>query len=397
MAGSKPFRNAPVSRAELERRWSTIRTSMRKSGIDVLVAQGNNDFMAGHIRYLTDHPASNGYPTSVVFPIEGGMTFVRQGPFGNRQSFADLDDALYPGVAELRTTPSFVTAPYTWNYDAELLFYALQPFARSRIGLLSLGHLPYAFVEVLKARFPEAEFVDASDLVDRVRAIKSAEEIDAIRVTTRLQDQAMTAAFAYARPGMREAEIAAEAIRVSLELGSEQGIYLCASGPEGAHLRLQQRHYQQRVLEPGDHFILLVENNGPGGQYAELGRTLVLGKASDRLKGEMKFTIEAREFVLDQIRPGIAAAEVYERYSRFMEQNGRPRDTRIFAHSQGCDMVERPLLRQDEDMTIESGMNLAIHPSYHHGVSSWICDNFLVEGTGRPARLHALSDAIVEI
>lgn len=397
MPAPAAFRNAPVSRRELERRWAAVRSRMWQSGVDVLVAQGNNDFMAGHIRYLTDHPASNGYPTSVVFPVEGGMTFVRQGPFGNRQRFSGLDDALYPGVAELRTTPSFVTAPFTWDYDVDLLVDALTPFATARIGLLSFGHLPYAFVRGLASRFPAADLVDASDLVDGVRAIKSDEEIEAIRVASRLQERAMTAAFSFARPGMSEADVSAEALRVSTEQGSEQGIYLCASGPPGAHLRLQQRHYQQRRIEPGDQLILLVENNGPGGQYAELGRTCVFGRLDTALADEFAFTREARDYVLDQIVPGIPASDVYERYSAFMRRHGRPEDRRIFAHSQGCDMVERPLLRHDEAMTIEAGMNLAIHPSYHFGVTSWICDNYLVGPEGRPARVHRFPEEIVEL
>jgi hypothetical protein len=80
-----------------------------------------------------------------------------------------------------------------------------------------------------------------------------------------------------------------------------------------------------------------------------------------------------------------------------MRKNGRPEEKRLFAHNQGCDMVERPLIRQDETMSFAEGMNLAIHPSYvNKGVMSWICDNYIVGEDGRLERIHAFPEVIVE-
>ena len=83
--------NTPISTAELERRWALIRAEMAAQKIDVLLAQGNNDFMGGYVKYLTDLPATNGYPFTVVFPREDLMTVVGQGAFGQdlRLSAAD--------------------------------------------------------------------------------------------------------------------------------------------------------------------------------------------------------------------------------------------------------------------------------------------------------------------
>ena len=97
------------------------------------------------------------------------------------------------------------------------------------------------------------------------------------------------------------------------------------------------------------------------------------------------------------MKPGIAASEVFARYSDFMRRNGRPEEKRLFAHNQGCDMVERPLIRQDETMTVERGMNFAIHPTYYaNGVMSWICDNYLFGEDGRLERIHRFPETITE-
>jgi Xaa-Pro aminopeptidase len=397
MAGGSAERlNFPVSDAELERRWRGLRAAMAEAQIDVLVMQNNNDHMGGYVKYVTDLPATNGYPVSVVFPRNDLMTMVRQGPFGGIEEPA-VGNGVYRGIKHVLNTPSFSTASYALSYDSELMLRALKPYAKGRIGLVCTYQFSYAHVSHLKSELPHASFIEATDIVDTFRAVKSAEEVGMIRQTAALQDKAMKAAFDAIEPGMRDSDVAAIAQFSAQRNGSEQGIYLCCSAPAETPLRLGQRHFQNRRLEKGDQYILLVENNGPGGQYAELGRTCVLGKIPSRLADEFAFTLAARQHVLDAIRPGIRAAEVFAGYCDFMRKNGRPEEKRLFAHNQGCDMVERPLIRQDETMSFAEGMNLAIHPSYvNKGVMSWICDNYIVGEDGRLERIHAFPEVIVE-
>ncbi len=80
-----------------------------------------------------------------------------------------------------------------------------------------------------------------------------------------------------------------------------------------------------------------------------------------------------------------------------MREHGRPEERRIHAHGQGYDLVERPLIRWDETMRIQAGMNFACHPSYLiDGFQSWICDNWLVGPDGPGERLHRFPQKIVE-
>ena len=46
-----------------------------------------------------------------------------------------------------------------------------------------------------------------------------------------------------------------------------------------------------------------------------------------------------------------------------MRSRGLPEERRLHCHGQGYDVVERPLVRNDESMTIEANMNIGIHPS----------------------------------
>jgi Xaa-Pro aminopeptidase len=385
--------HTPVSDGELERRWAAVRAAMEAAGIDVLVAQNTNDHMGGYVKWLTDVPAVNGYPLTVIFPREDAMSVVAHGPVGDDAPMPAGGDGLWRGVERLLTTASFASAPYTRAYDAPLA-----AFARGTIGLVGTYAMSFAFVDRLSRELPEATFAEASELVDPIKTIKSEEEKELVRRTAALQDAAMEAAFAAVEPSRRDSDIAAVAQHRSQELGSEQGIYLCASAPPGEPAAIGPRHLQHRTLREGDVLMLLIENNGPGGMYAELGRTCVLGKAPQRLLEEHAFTLEAQEHCLGLLRPGVPAADVFAQYNAFMREHGRPEERRIHCHGQGYDLVERPLVRFDETMRIEADMNIVCHPTYvQDDTPSWVCDNVLIGPDGVAERLHAFGKEIVEL
>ena len=390
--------NTPISTPELERRWRAVRAAMEREKIDVLVMQNNNDHMGGYVKYFTDIPAVNGYPVTVVFPRDDLMTVVMQGPFGGAQEVPAQGDGVRRGVKRVLTTPSYASAVYTSEYDPELAAQALAPFAKGTIGLVSTYQMSYALGDHLKRHFPGARFVDASDLVDRIKAIKSEEEMELVVRTARMQDGAMKAAFDAIKPGMRDRDVVAAAQFYSQTHGSEQGLYLCASAPLGTPLKFGPKHLQNRVIKEGDYLALLVEDSGPGGFYTELGRSCVIGKAPAQMKDELAFTLESRRMTLDLLKPGTPAKEVWDKFNAFMRRNGRPEETRLYCHGQGYDLVERPLIRDDEPMAIEKDMNIVVHPTYvHNNMLSWVCDNYLIGSNGPGDRLHQFPEAIIEV
>jgi Xaa-Pro aminopeptidase len=399
MAVSAERINYPIPTRELERRWAAIRAAMEEEGIDVLIAQANNDFVGGYVKYLTDLPATNGYVTTVVFPREEPMTMIGQGPFGLDRELGPEGDGLRRGVGRVLATPSYASAHYTAAYDAELAASALGPYATGTIGLLGTAAISFALVDTLRrGALERAHLLDASELVDRVKAVKSPDELELVRLTAAAQDEAMQAAIAAVAPGMRELDVAAVAEQVGHRFGSEQGLFLAYSGPAGQPGQVVNRHQQHRVLQQGDQFNLLIENNGPGGYYCEIGRSVVLGAATSAMKEEHEFVLEAQRFCLDRLRPGAAPADIWEAHNDFMRSHGRPPESRLHFHGQGYDMVERPLIRFDETMTVSGNTYFALHPAFSTDHSySFICDNFLLHEDGSIERLHKCSQQLFEL
>jgi Xaa-Pro aminopeptidase len=60
-------------------------------------------------------------------------------------------------------------------------------------------------------------------------------------------------------------------------------------------------------------------------------------------------------------------------------------------------MVERPLIRRDETMTIAPGMCLAVHPGYQtSSLFAVICDNYLIGENGPGECLHRTEKRVFE-
>ena len=82
------------------------------------------------------------------------------------------------------------------------------------------------------------------------------------------------------------------------------------------------------------------------------------------MKDEYAFALEARKFNLGLLKPGAPCKDIFAAYNEFMRSNGRPEEKRLHCHGQGYDLVERPLIRNDEPMNIEMDMNIVVHPTY---------------------------------
>ena len=100
-----------VSSDELKRRWQATRAAMRGRSIDALVVQNSSDWVGGYIRWFTNQPATNGYPSSLVFPLDDAMSFIEQGPLGGLHE-ARPDEARDSGIARRLTTPSTLSTTY---------------------------------------------------------------------------------------------------------------------------------------------------------------------------------------------------------------------------------------------------------------------------------------------
>ena len=386
-----------VSARELNRRWRLVRERMAAAGVDALVLQNSSDWVGGYVRWFSNQPATNGYPTSIVFPREGGMTLIEQGPFGGARS-AGAEELQATGIARRLTTPSYPSVAYTGGYDAQLAVQELRALGARRIGLVAPAAMYHSFGRSLSESLRDQKLVDFTDAVDRIKAVKSEEERACIRQVAAMQDAVMEKVAAFIRPGLKDFEIAAHAQYIGQQFGSEQGIFLCSSAPSGQAASFRPRSLQGRTLQPGDVFSLLVENNGSGGFYTELSRIFVLGQASQELRDTHTAVLEAQRVALQMLKPGASCRDIYQQHNAYLRAQRIPEEHRLSIHGMGYDMVERPLIRHDEDMTIEENMAIVCHPGVlNERLFVHNTDIYLIESQGVSACLHRTPKTLFEL
>lgn len=376
-----------ISTDELERRWRLVREGMKAQGTDVLVMQNDNEWLGGYVRWFTDLPAKTAYPMTVIFPIDDEMTTITCG--GRPPGDFGPPGWSMRGVKRRLTAPYFRTLHYSNLHDAELALDVLATWKKGKIGIVGQPMMSATFYEYLRKNLSQATFVDSTDLVDQIKAIKSDEEIGLIRKTASLQDEAMEYAKKVIRPGRRDFEIIADLVHKVTDLGSEEQLVMGGSGPPGRPVPMQKRRYQNRMLREGDQFTLLIEVNGPGGMYTEIGRIFCIGKRIPELEDAFETAKEAQKVSLKLMKPGADPGEILRAHNEFVTAKGFAPETRLYAHGQGYDLVERPAIRDDEPMKLKPRMNITVHPILgSETVWAWVCDNYLITETGVSPCLH---------
>lgn len=385
---------APAPRAELERRWALVRERLRDRGIDALVIAAQSNQLDGAVRWLTD--GSFGYRRMIVFHVADLMTVYEQGSEGNVRDL-DGDRPDYPGVGRLVGVPSFPSVDYTSTYEAKAIGEELRKRGYRRIALHKPNAMPYGFHSTLREALTGVEFIDETDFVDRAKAIKSPVEIEVLERAAAIQDTIFERTVAHAKPGMREREIAAFVEYQAKLLDGGDGIVLVGSAPHGEPAYYRAAEQQGRVIGKGDTFSVLVESASPGGYFVEVSRMVSVGPPSTELVDVFEHSRQAQDYALTLLKPGAKSADIYEVYSKFLHELGYPPEGRVFSHGQGYDLVERPLIRWDENMALEAGMCLAVHPALTaNGAFSVLCDNVIIEADG-PRLIHKTPRQLFQI
>jgi Xaa-Pro dipeptidase len=161
---------------------------------------------------------------------------------------------------------------------------------------------------------------DASDVVSRLRVVKSPAELAYVRRAAELADQALAAAERTAKAGAFEGDILAEMHGAIYRGGGDDpgNEFIIGSGP-GA---LMCRYYTgRRHLSPED--LLTLEFAGVYRHYhACLMRTFVIGKADPKLIEMHKVCVEALHACEAALRPGRPIGEVFNTHAAVMDKAG---------------------------------------------------------------------------
>ncbi len=358
--------------SEYQDRWKNAQAAARERGLAGLVVWskggGPVDTVAD-VLYLANH--SSPFPliadipghwigrahSAVVLPTDGDPALVVDLPDW-RRDLVPIEDVRFS-----LDLPSEV---------ARVL--ADRGLADARLGLVGGNAMlvsPYRHLLVAAA---DAEFVEADDLVESLRAAKSPRELDLLREAAEAGNAVVAAMMDRAlKPGSTEAEAVAAGYAIAVARGVATYDAAVASGPNSDYYAFGRLpSWTTRTLEEGDFFH--VDTYGAlNGYLYDFARCCVVGgKPTTEQVEVMEAVIDAVKAGTDMIRPGVKACELYDAVHGVLAERGMTGviegdnlvsalDISFPAHGHSFGMGwERPWLVPDEEAEIQAGMCFGI-------------------------------------
>lgn len=341
-----------ISNAEMDRRWTAVREMMADETLDWIIATTGHPF--GYYRWLTDRVGLGG-PLAAI-GLRGDVILASHGDAVHHRPHDSYGVRHVASCSQLNTLV---------NTHAPLLVTEMRAGGSvRRIGLAGTGFLSVATRDVLVTAFPDAELVDVTDQMARLKAIKSDEEMQYIRNAARMHDEAVELARRTIRPGISGRDVIEEVRSFFTRQGSPVQSLMAGSAPRTEICRYSGP--AERIIQPGDLFSMLIECATESGYYSECMPTFALDEVPAHLQKAFDDAVECQQMLVDSVRVGMLPAELLAKNDAFMAEHSYPGEHRLLGHSQGLDLVERPAFSPlGETLAIEHGMVLSIHPTVH--------------------------------
>jgi Xaa-Pro aminopeptidase len=240
-----------------------------------------------------------------------------------------------------------------------------------------------AWKAIRKAAGGGLKWVAVDGLVERLRCVKDAAEIDQIRKAARLGSHVMEETIRTIRPGITELEVAAEIVYRMRRAGASGESFesIVAAGPRSA-----LPHARPTSHRIGKNELVVLDLGAILRHYcSDLTRTVYVGKAPLRVRQWYQAVLEAQAAARDTLKSGVKCGVVDAAARSVLQRKGLGR---YFVHSTGhgigLEIHEEPRIARDQKKILESGNVVTVEPGvYVEGVGGIrIEDDALVTARG---------------
>lgn len=250
----------------------------------------------------------------------------------------------------------------------------------------------------LRGRLDGVELVTTAGVVESLRAVKDAEEIEAIRTSVGVADQAFAYIIERLEPGRAEAELALE-IEIWMRSNGAEAVSfdpIVGSGPLSAHIHHSP---SDRTLAKGD-LVLMDFGARVDGYCSDLSRTVVLGAASDEKLAQYSLVLAAQAAGIAALRDGISGREVDAAARKLIDEAGHgERFAHGLGHGVGLDIHEEPRMGLTSDDIMRTGHVVTVEPGVYLPDSGGVRieDCVAVTASGSEVLTAAPKDDLLEL
>ena len=306
----------PLSIAERDRRWANIRAEMEKRGLEALMIRGTSskwDSGIANVRYFSQI-GGNGEEAMAIFPLKGAPVVYCWAP--SQLEWWPIAQDWVPDVRQ--GSPSW--AVRTIDCIKEM------GFEKARVGVVGIGGnseagkcMGYEIYTAILEGLPDVKFEPASDIFEKLRLIKSPEEIEYLRRASGLCDIAIEAMLESAKPGVLAYEVYGEMLGAIFKAGGESPMFLMyEADPRPFHAL---RFPSDKPLKKG---YMIVQEISPkfAGYWSQAMVPVSLGEPEPLYRELATVAGDAYELAVNTIKPGITTTELSEIMNRPVVEAG---------------------------------------------------------------------------
>jgi Xaa-Pro dipeptidase len=351
-----------LSIEERDRRYKIVRAEMASRGIDCLLLPANTgrwEQLQGDSRYLT---TIGGFATEVftVFPREGEVTAY----IFNRAAWWKQAQKWVTDVRDGRNR---------WGQNAidRINELGLQKGTIAISGLAGLfrapeGIIPYSTVKAIQDAFPQAKIVNATEMMQEIRAVKSVEEVSMLERSAAIVEKTIEAMVENANPGVSEKELYGAMVHAMLANGGElPTLFFLSAGPGLSNSSFVPTDYR---IQKGDRIIDEIEAKY-GGYAAQAVSPVVIGAPDDEYQRMIDMSRACFDAILGAMRPGVTFGRLFDIYRNTVEHHGKGKYlwNHPMMHARGLG-DDAPALLGDKDLErfskiqLQTGMTFILKP-----------------------------------
>jgi Xaa-Pro aminopeptidase len=208
------------------------------------------------------------------------------------------------------------------------------------------------------------ELVPAGGAIEALRAVKDADELEAIRAAARLADDALTEVLGRGLVGRTERDVALDLEFTMRRMGAQAASFppIVAAGEHGALPHASPRH----VAIPAATLVVVDWGAQLDGYASDCTRTYATGDIDPRDGQVYELVLQAQEAALEAVRPGPTGREVDAVARAIIDAAGHGEHFgHGLGHGVGLDVHEGPRLSKQGDAALAAGMVVTVEPGVY--------------------------------
>jgi Xaa-Pro aminopeptidase len=205
----------------------------------------------------------------------------------------------------------------------------------------------------------------ASPVVDRLRMVKSAAEVEELALAGAAIDRVHARMTDWLRVGRTEAEVGADIAAAIIEEGhTGVDFTIVGSGPNGAS---PHHELSGRTVQAGDLVVVDIGGETATGYRSDCTRTYVVGGSPSAEVAEWYAVLQAaQEASVASVRPGVTAEDVDAAARRVIDDAGWGEHfIHRTGHGIGLDTHEAPYIVAGNEISLEPGMAFSVEPGIY--------------------------------